>query len=107
MSKPRDERQRDLLQPALDQIIDMKHPLVGLRGEIDWGFLDGRFSAVCQAGPGHPPLPSQLVAGLLILKHMHNLSDEALCARWLENLTSSTSAARRASSIGCRSIARR
>ena len=23
MSKPRDERQRDLLQPALDQIIDM------------------------------------------------------------------------------------
>ena len=85
MSKPCDERQRDLLQPALDQIIDMDHPLVRLRREIDWGFLDGRFSAVCQAGPGHPPLPSQLVAGLLILKHMHNLSDEALCARWLEN----------------------
>jgi len=85
MSKPRDERQRDLLQPALDQIIDMNHPLVRLRGEIDWGFLDGRFSAVCQAGPGHPPLPTQLVAGLLILKHMHDLSDEALCARWLEN----------------------
>ena len=85
MSKPRDERQRDLLQPALDRIIDMKHPLVRLREEIDWSFLDGRFSAVCQAGPGHPPLPTQLVAGLLILKHMHDLSDEALCARWLEN----------------------
>jgi IS5 family transposase len=26
-----------------------------------------------------------LVAGLFILKHMHNLSDEVLCARWLEN----------------------
>jgi IS5 family transposase len=25
------------------------------------------------------------VAGLLILKHMHNLSDEALCDRWVEN----------------------
>lgn len=25
------------------------------------------------------------MAGLLILKHMHDLSDEALCARWLEN----------------------
>jgi IS5 family transposase len=25
------------------------------------------------------------VAGLLILKHIHNLSDEALCARLLEN----------------------
>jgi IS5 family transposase len=26
-----------------------------------------------------------LVAGLFILKHMHDLSDEALCLRWLEN----------------------
>ncbi len=25
------------------------------------------------------------MAGLLILKHMQNLSDEALCARWVEN----------------------
>lgn len=26
-----------------------------------------------------------LVAGLFILKHMHSLSDEVLCARWIEN----------------------
>src|SRR6266403_3681587 len=32
-----------------------------------------------------PPLPTRLVAGLFILKHMHNLSDEALCDRWVEN----------------------
>jgi hypothetical protein len=25
------------------------------------------------------------MAGLAILKHMHNLSDEALCDRWIEN----------------------
>ena len=25
------------------------------------------------------------MAGLLILKHMHNLSDETLCDRWVEN----------------------
>lgn len=30
MSKPRDDRQKDLLLPALDQIIDMGHPLVRL-----------------------------------------------------------------------------
>jgi len=85
MSKPRDSRQKDLLRPALDQIVDPGHPLVRLAAEIDWGFIDDRFSAVCQAGPGHPPLPTRLVAGLLILKHMHDLSDEVLCARWLEN----------------------
>lgn len=85
MSKPRDNRQKDLLQPPLDRIIDLNHSLVRLAREIDWGFLDGRFRAVCKAGAGKPPLPTRLVAGLLILKHMHDLSDEVLCARWLEN----------------------
>ena len=36
MSKPRDDRQKDLLLPALDQIIDMGHPLVRLAALIDW-----------------------------------------------------------------------
>ncbi|TIQ02785.1 MAG: IS5 family transposase, partial [Mesorhizobium sp.] len=30
-------------------------------------------------------LPTRLMAGLAILKSMHNLSDEGLCERWLEN----------------------
>ena len=85
MSRPRDDRQKDLLRPALEEIIDLDHPLARLAEKIDWGFLDGRFGSVCQAGPGQPGLPTRLVAGLFILKHMHNLSDEALCARWIEN----------------------
>jgi transposase, IS5 family len=39
MSKPRDDRQKDLLLPALDQIIDMGHPLVRLAALIDWNIL--------------------------------------------------------------------
>jgi transposase, IS5 family len=85
MARPRDDRQKDLLRPALDQIIDMGHPLVRLAERIDWEFLNGRFGSVCQPGPGQPGLPTRLVAGLFILKHMHNLSDEVLCARWIEN----------------------
>jgi IS5 family transposase len=85
MSKPRDDRQDDLFRPSLEAIIDPGHPLVRLGREIDWGFLDARFGSVCAAGPGQPPLPTRLVAGLLILKHLHDLSDEALCGRWLEN----------------------
>jgi IS5 family transposase len=85
MARPRDDRQKDLLRPALEDIIDMRHPLVRLAGEINWQFLDGRFASVCQPGPGQPGLPTRLVAGLFILKHMHNLSDEVLCARWVEN----------------------
>lgn len=85
MSKPRDDRQDDLFAPPLDQIINLRHPLVRLAGSIDWPFLDRRFGAVCCLGPGHPPLPTRLIAGLFILKHMHNLSDEELCERWVEN----------------------
>ena len=85
MAKPRDNRQKDLLRPALEAIIDHGHPLVRLACEIDWEFLDGRFASVCTPGAGQPPLPTRLVAGLFILKHMHDLSDEVLCARWLEN----------------------
>lgn len=85
MSKPRDDRQNDLFRPALDQIINLGHPLVRLAGEIDWKFLADRFGSVCHEGRGQPPLPTRLVAGLFILKHMHDLSDERLCDRWLEN----------------------
>jgi IS5 family transposase len=35
MARPRDDRQKDLLRPALDQIIDMGHPLVRQAGQID------------------------------------------------------------------------
>ena len=76
---------RRICWPALEAIIDLGHPLVRLAREIDWQFLDKRFAGVCTAGAGQPPLPTRLVAGLFILKHMHDLSDEVLCARWLEN----------------------
>ena len=68
-----------------DQIVDMTHPLAKLAASIDWRFLEQRFGAVYSETTGHPPLPTRLMAGLAILKHMHDLSDEALCARWLEN----------------------
>jgi IS5 family transposase len=85
MAKPRENRQKDLLRPALEDIIDLGHPLVRLAREVDWSFLDRRFASVCTSRFGQPPLPTRLVAGLFILKHMHDLSDEVLCARWLEN----------------------
>ncbi len=37
------------------------------------------------AGGGRPELPVRLIAALLYLKHAYDLSDEAVCERWLEN----------------------
>lgn len=69
----------------LDQIIDMKHPLVTLGRTVDWRFLEERFGEVNTDDPGRPPLPTRLMPGLAILKHTYDLSDEVLCERWVEN----------------------
>src|SRR5580698_3192007 len=63
----------------------MGHPLAKLGRAVDWRFLEERFGAACSDEAGHPPLPTLLMAGLSILKAMHDLSDEALCERWVEN----------------------
>jgi IS5 family transposase len=86
--RPKERRQsgqNDLFRARLDQIVDMLHPLVRLARAIDWRFLEERFGAVYSDNAGHPPLPTRLMAGLAILKSMHDLSDEELCARWIEN----------------------
>jgi transposase, IS5 family len=81
----RDEGEQDLFRSRLDQVIDMSHELVKLAQAIDWRFLEARFGEAYSDGPGMPPLPTRLMAGLAILKHTFSLSDEELCARWIEN----------------------
>jgi transposase, IS5 family len=85
MSKPRDERQKDLFRSALDQFIDMGHPLVRLAQRIDWRRLEQSLDEVYRPGPGHPPLPTRLIAGMMILKSHYALSDGGLCERWIES----------------------
>jgi IS5 family transposase len=81
----RDSGQTDLFRARLDQIVDPTHALVKLASAIDWRFLKERLGAVYDDDPGRPPLPTRLMAGLAILKHLHDLSDEVLCERWIEN----------------------
>lgn len=86
--RPKERREtgeQDLFRSRLDQIIDLDHALAKLARAIDWRFLEAKCGEVYSDRPGHPPLPTRLMAGLSILKHTYNLSDEALCERWVEN----------------------
>jgi IS5 family transposase len=86
--KPRERRdtgQHDLFKARLDQVIDSEHALVKLAQRIDWAFLEKSCGEAYSDGPGSPPLPVRLMAGLEILKYTHNVSDERLCEVWLEN----------------------
>jgi len=42
----RETGEQDLFRSRLDQIIDLKHPLVALGRTVDWEFLEREFGAV-------------------------------------------------------------
>ena len=86
--KPRERREsdvQDLFRSRLDQIIAMDHQLVKLAKVVNWERLEQVCGAVYADGPGMPPLPTRLMAGLAILKFTFDLSDEACCERWVES----------------------
>ena len=74
----------DLFRSRLDQIINMKHELVRLAGQIDWDWIDDELAPLFSEN-GRPGTPTRFMVGLLLLQHIHNLSDEGVCARWVEN----------------------
>ena len=55
---------------------------------MPWTDLEDALAPALPPDPergGRPALPVRLMAGLLYLKHAYDLSDEAVCERWLEN----------------------
>ena len=102
----------DFFRARLDQMIDLRHPLVVLAGRMPWAQIEaalapafarknrsgqvmpgndlfGTTLEIAGAGvstAGRPRLPIRLMAALLYLKHAFNLSDEELVARWSENV---------------------
>lgn len=77
-------RDDELFRMQLAGMIDMEHPLVKLAGMIDWSRFDEAYGGF-YTQKGRPGLPTRLMAGLHLLKHMEGLSDESVCRRWVEN----------------------
>ena len=72
----------DLFRARLDQIINLKQELVQLAGKIDWDWLDSEVAPL-YSDKGRPGIETRFVLGLLLLKHIYCLSDEAVCERWV------------------------
>ena len=70
-----------LFKTPLDRFIDMGHPLVRLADRIDWEGLETQVAS-CFAETGRPATPARFALGMLMLKAMHDLCDEALWERW-------------------------
>ena len=78
----------DLFRSRLENLIDLHHPLARLAQRMPWADLEEALAPTLPPDPvggGRPALPVRLMAGLLYLKHAYDVSDEAVCERWLEN----------------------
>lgn len=82
--QPAAEPQDDLFRARLQSLADPRHALVRLAGLIAWERFETAFGALYTDG-GRPGLATRLMVGLHLLKHMDGLSDEAVCARYLDS----------------------
>jgi len=58
---------------------------VRLAGLVEWSRFEAEFGALYTDAIGRPGLPTRLMVGLHLLKHMDGLSDETVCARYLDS----------------------
>ena len=103
----------DFFRSRLDQMIDLRHPLVVLASRMPWQEIEdsvahlfarrvrsgktmvdvdlfGSTTSLVGAGAskaGRPRLPLRLMISLLYLKHAFNESDEGVVERWAETPT--------------------
>jgi IS5 family transposase len=64
--------------------LNSNHPLLALGRAIDWSSLEDEFRPLYSA-QGRRAKPIRLMSGLLMLKQLYNLSDEAVVAQWQMN----------------------
>ena len=76
--------QPSLFSSLTDQL-NPRHPLYLLANKIDWQRFESSFSPLYSSDNGRPAKPIRLMCGLLILKHVRNLSDESVVEQWSEN----------------------
>ena len=70
---------------SLEDMLSHEHPLFQLSNKINWERFENAFSPLYCSTNGRPAHPIRLMCGLLILKHLRNVSDEMVVFQWSEN----------------------
>jgi hypothetical protein len=66
--------------------LSVSHPLYILANKIFWSTFEDEFSELYCSDNGRPAKPICLMVGLMILKHIRNVSDESIVEQWSENV---------------------
>ncbi len=70
---------------SLEDTLNPRHPLYQLANKIDWQRFEDAFSPLYCADNGRPAKPIRLMVGLILLRHLRNISDESVVAQFQEN----------------------
>jgi IS5 family transposase len=85
LSKRKLAHQAEIFNGLGDQL-NQKHGLYILSDKINWSMFDKEFEQLYCSDNGRPAKPIRLMVGLILLKHIRNLSDESIVEQWSENM---------------------
>ena len=85
MYKSRSNSRQASLFWDLVTMLDPKRPLFKLANQFNWSCFEEAFAPLFCADNGRPPKPVRLMVGLLMLKHLRNVSDEQVVEQFREN----------------------
>jgi IS5 family transposase len=80
-----DIAQGELFKNRLSNQLNPRDPLLILAAQINWSIFEEAFGAQYTDGAGQPPKPIRLMVGLMMLQHMHGVSDEQVAHQWIQN----------------------
>lgn len=78
-------RDQTSLFSSFEDQLDHNNPIFKLANLIDWQMFEREFTPLYSSKPSRPAKPIRLMVGLLILKHVRNISDESVVEQWSEN----------------------
>jgi IS5 family transposase len=84
LAKKQPEQQLSFYSTFEEQL-NHQHPIYILSQQIKWETFEKAFSKHYSIDFGAPAKPIRLMTGLLLLKHIRNLSDESVVEQWAEN----------------------
>ncbi len=70
---------------TFEEQLSHHNPLYILADKIDCQMFEDEFGKYYSPDQGRPAKPIRLLTGLLLLKHIRNLSDESVVEQWQEN----------------------
>jgi len=85
MIKPKSDNNQATFCSTFEEQLDKKHPLFALANKINWSKFEEEFKKYYSETMGRPAKPIRMMVGIILLKHLRNLSDESVVEQWQEN----------------------